>query len=694
MTRTDALALAMAVVAGCERSAVPAPRPAEIVPAIGFATADAIVDIRGDDFHVDAVHSADEGGSSVDASYRAWLGDKVLPKVMWIDTRTLRALVPAGLPLGTYDLTVEGPYGRGTLPGAYEVIEGTLGSLAITLSSPLQVAVGEELKVIVQATNTGTWLVQGVRPEVTLSDAGAVDPVAVSTAAQNIAVGETRTFTFRYRAIKAGAVTLQASVAGIDPRNGAPITARTSRQVALSAPLTVQVIAENPFMDDSTFAFVVEHRGQIYVGPNRHGDGIIRMQPDGSQAQSLALSFLHDTIGNQSSNTSVPLETPYTSIGYTGCRTDSLSVCGPDTEDGRGLLASVSFMGESWLVLGGARSSSSLKYVYMTRSTTSPLEFSYVDLSAPLGGATHGFSAALAASAGDRLYLGFPDSGGSRPYGIVLLRAPSSTSSGLDPLASDVLNLGLHEVYDKKVITGAGEAFATTNISIIDTIAEMGGRIYFFNDVGCAVSVTPTPPLSKDDFDNCSPSSVLGLAYKQSESIEPTKESDLEPRDRAWPAAVAWNGRLYAIRNTYTGPQLWSCDPGPDTVCDRTDWRLVAADGTLRTRFGKADPSVAATLLLATPTHLYVGFDDAATGVHLFRTGFPVPTVPSDFSGKDGCVAGNAGCEGIGGDGFGFGAALSRIFDAKAIALGDGSFEVVLATGNGTDPVRIVRIAP
>jgi hypothetical protein len=127
-------------------------------------------------------------------------------------------------------------------------------------------------------------------------------------------------------------------------------------------------------------------------------------------------------------------------------------------------------------------------------------------------------------------------------------------------------------------------------------------------------------------------------------------------------------------------------------VCDRTDWRLVAADGN-RTLFGNPG-ATAATLLLATPTHLYVGFDDAATGVHLFRTGFPAPTAPSDFSGKDGCLAGNAGCEGIGGDGFGVGAALSRIFDAKAIALGDGSFEVVLATGNGTDPVRVVRIAP
>jgi hypothetical protein len=682
MTRTDALALAMAFLAGCDTSAVrDAPRPGAITPAIGFATADAIVEIRGDDFHVEGVQSADEGGSSVDASYRAWLGATELRDVTWIDTGTLRALVPQGLPLGPYDLTVEGPYGRGTLPSAYQVIEGTLGSLGISLSSPLQVAVGEELQVNIQAINTGTWPVQGVVPDVAISVAGVVDPITVSTAAQNIEVGQARTFTFRYRAIKMGAITLNASVAGIDPRNGVPITASTSTQVALSAPLKVQVIADDPFADRSPFAFVVEHGGQVYVGPNHTGVGIIRMQPDGSQAQSLALSFPRDTIGNQSLNSSAP---PYTSIGYTGCPTNTSSGCGPDNEDGRGFLASVSFMGESWLVLGGARSGGDLDYVYMTRSTTSPLAFSYVDLSLALGGNTRGFSAAL--GVGDRLYLGFPDNGGERPYGVVLLAAPPWP--GLDASSgSDVKNFDLHGAYDDTYAKTGEATFAP--ISMVDTIAEMNGRIYIFNDLGCLVSKSSTPN-SKGDFDACSPP-VLGLAYTQSESIDPTKQYDL-----AWPAAVAWNGRLYAIRNTSTGPQLWSCDPagGADpAVCDRTDWRLVAADGNLRTRFGKAGTS-AATLLLATPTHLYVGFDDAAFGAHLFRTGFPVPTVPSDFSGKDGCVAGTNGCEGIGGDGFGFGLALSRIFDAKAVALGDGSFEVVLTTGNGTDPVRVVRIAP
>lgn len=693
MTRSDALALAVAVLAGCDTSFAPgAPRLTSVAPAIGFATADAIVEIAGDDFQVAAVQGADRGGSRVDATYRAWLGAVELVGVTWLDAHALRARVPAGLPVGTYDLTVEGPYGRGTLPGAYQVIAGTLGTLGISVSAPLQVAVGEELQVTIQATNTGTWLVGGVVPDLAVSGAGAVEPVAVAAVAQDLPVAQALTFTLRYRAVQAGAITLEATVAGTDPRTGAPVRASTSRDVALSRPLTVEVVASDPFSDGSPFAFVVGYGGEVYVGPSRWGNGIIRMQPDGSQAESLAFSFPKDTTGNASSNT-VQGAPPYPSIGYTTCFTNTAE-CGPDNEDGRGFLAAVDFAGSTWLVIGGAKSGGNLNYVYMTRSTptTPPLAFSYVDLSTVLGAATRGFSAALAASAGDRLYLGFPDNGGNRPYGIVLFHAPSATSSGLDAvLGPDVANLNLHTAYDEKYVSGTKEAsFAT--ISMVDTIAELGGRVYFFNDIGCLVSSSSTP-LTKDDFLACSP--ALGAAYAQPDSIDPMKQYDLEPHERAWPAATVWNGRLYAIRNTYTGPQLWSCDPagGADpSVCDRTDWRLVASDGNLRTRFGDATAS-AATLLLATPTHLYVGFDDATTGLHVFRTGLPAPAVASDFSGKDGCVAGNGGCEGIGGDGFGLGATLSRIFDAKVIPSGN-AFEVVVAAGNGADPVRIVRIAP
>ena len=72
----------------------------------------------------------------------------------------------------------------------------------------------------------------------------------------------------------------------------------------------------------------------------------------------------------------------------------------------------------------------------------------------------------------------------------------------------------------------------------------------------------------------------------------------------------------------------------------------------------------------------------------------PDPTAASDFTGRDGCLAGTAGCEGIGGDGFGAPAQLVRIFDAKAIPTPDGSTDVYLTTGDGIGPARVVRVMP
>jgi hypothetical protein len=404
------------------------------------------------------------------------------------------------------------------------------------------------------------------------------------------------------------------------------------------------------------------------------------MDPDGGGAESLALSLARDTIGNPSTNTAYP----YASIGFTGCLPNRFaSACGPDNEDGRGFLTSVEFAGDEWLVLGGAKSGGDLDYVYMTRSATAPLELSYVDLSAALGGNTRGFSAAVAA--GGRLYLGFPDSGGERPYGLALLAAPPAP--GLDAIpATHVVNLDLHGAYDA-VYGGLG------NIAMVDAVAELDGRLYLFDDVGC-LAARSLAPATKDDFAACSPAE--GPLYARADSLAPARQYDLEPRDRAWPAAVAWKGRLYALRNTTSGPQLWRCDPaaGADpSACDRLDWTLVAADASFRTTFGRA--GAVASLLLATATDLWIGFDGPPLGggIGLFRTSAEVVSAAADFRGRDGCTAGTGGCEGVGGDGFGAPATFARIFDGKAIDWSGGT-DLVLAAGDGAGPVRIVRVAP
>ena len=454
--------------------------------------------------------------------------------------------------------------------------------------------------------------------------------------------------------------------------------AETSGTILVRPPSSVTAVATDPFADGSGFAFVAGYRGQVYVGPNRNGTGIVRLRPDGTALESLSLSFSRDTAGgNASSNSSHP----YASIGFTGCTPSSfVNACGPDNENGRGFMTSAVFGGDEWLVLGGARSGGELDYVYLTRSATAPLAFSYVDLSAALGSNTRGFSAALVA--GGRLYLGFPDNGGERPYGLALLAPPPATG-GLDAaLGTHVVNFNLHDAYN-----AAYGKF--TSISMVDAFAELGGRLYVFNNSGCLVARS-LAPATKDDFAACSPAE--GPAYALADAVEPLVQYDLEPHQRAWPGAVAWQGRLYALRNTTTGPQLWACDPAAGTdpaACDRADWTLVAADASSRTTFGRAD--AVGSLLVATGTDLWVGLDGPQRGIGLFRTSVPVPVTASDFKGEGGCIAGSPGCAGVGGDGFGTG--LTRILDGKAIDWSGGT-DLVLAAGDGAGPVRIVRVAP
>jgi hypothetical protein len=792
MTRTEAAAvlLAIASIGGCAaHPGTTPPRPTAVVPAAGFSTGGDTLEITGEAFEARPVQSVSERGSDVDASYRAWLGSTELADVVWVNARMLRARVPPGLAVGRYDLIVEGPYGRGALTTAYEVLPGAPAALRASMALPLAAGVGEGFDVAVTVANVGDAGVSAVRPQLATSGRGRVSLLAAA-GAQDVPAGETRTFVTRYRATSAGDVAFVASVAGTDGRTGTGVSASasgnivvegraqldamlsipagpmalgdlpvtlalsnvgdvaavsvavtapalalgsTAAAVLVSAPaveatlasgvaaaftwtyraiasgtLQLQVtvswtdgsgvartattlsnvstvreqadlLAVDPFADGSAFAFVAGYRGQVYVGPNRTGTRLVRMQLDGSSPESLALSFAQDRTGNASTNTA----TPYASIGFTGCTPNSASnACGPDDEDGRGLLTSIAFAGDEWLLLGGARSGGELDYVYLSRASTSPLGFSYVDVGSLLGGSTRGFTAANAV--GGRLYLGFADNGGSRPYGLALLTAPSGP--GLDAVqGTDALELGLHAAYD-----AAYHAF--TAISMIDAIAELNGHVYFFGGSGCLGSSTAAPGASADFFP-CSP--TTGLDYDLATSLVPTRQYDLAPRDRAWPQVATWNGRLFALRNTSSGPQLWCCDPGvrgDPLLCDPSDWYLVAADGTFRTRLASAT-ATAASLLVATPTHLFVGFDDPVAGIHVFRTAAARPTAASDFTGRDGCAAGTDGCEGMGGDGLG--AMLSQIFDAKAIVTPGGRTDLYLTAGDGAGgPVHVVRIAP
>jgi hypothetical protein len=290
----------------------------------------------------------------------------------------------------------------------------------------------------------------------------------------------------------------------------------------------------------------------------------------------------------------------------------------------------------------------------------------------------------------DRLYLGFQDRSGMSPLLEALTAMPSLPGS---TPTSTLLDMGATNM------PGVGGGLRLDSMAVFG--APPNDALYLTNASGFTRSTSPTPGqcqvllvlLLCPDWTNATPSAA---AYTNKASLASTMTSDLEPADRAVPAMASFGGRLFAARNTTTGPQLWSCDPartGDPTQCDPGDWSLVAPNtsGDVRlTQFNDAS-NAAVTLLAATPQHLFVGFNNATRGIVVYRASTAAATAAADFSGRQGCAATSTACPGLGGDGLGKG--LTRIYDGKALKFAGADF-LYLAAGTGTSPVRVYRAAP
>jgi hypothetical protein len=485
-------------------------------------------------------------------------------------------------------------------------------------------------------------------------------------------------------------------IAAIDPRTGlftptaegkGTVRARSSHGIfddsaATSVWPPVTRLFSDPFADGTGFAHVTAFAGQVYLGPSADGAGAVRFDPDGSAPESVELRFPADLVGNKHRNTSSP---PYISLGRAGCGQDT-PACGPDNEDGRGRFGAVTMGGEEWLIAGGARAGGDLDYVYLSPAAVAPLTFRFADLAVAMGAATKGFSALH--GFGDRLYLGFPDTGGSRPYFLVLFSTPPYP--GLDAvLGTDVVNL------DADLMPG----LKTGGVALIDAVTDFGGLLYLGNAGAWMRSTSSAPrPYGSHpgDWVAITPSAP---AFAAKTSFLTTQTAELTPADRAVPQMASFGGRLYAGRNTTEGPQLWSCEPGRTGVagaCDGGDWQLVAANrsgDTLLTQFDNPG-NTAISLVAATSQFLYVGFDNAGDGVVLFRTDRADAAAAVDFEGFAGCSAADhpGACAGLGQNGLGL-STNTRVLDGAVLRFG-AEEALYLTTGDGAGPFSVYRMAP
>jgi cysteine-rich repeat protein len=115
---------ALAWLTGCALGVevdAPTPELSAFAPAVGFTEASHPAELRGERLSPRIFQALKTpGGLGVDAEFQAFLGDTPLDDVAWVDLQTITATVPAGLPVGTYDVRVVTPEGQeALLEGAY-----------------------------------------------------------------------------------------------------------------------------------------------------------------------------------------------------------------------------------------------------------------------------------------------------------------------------------------------------------------------------------------------------------------------------------------------------------------------------------------------------------------------------------------------------------------------------------------------
>ncbi len=545
-----------------------------------------------------------------------------------------------------------------------------------TLTIPSVLPPATPFSATMRVTNIGEANANVVAPS-TLTATNAVFVSGPSPASATLAADAGVTFTWTFSAAATGAAQLQGSAAGIDANDGRPVS--TGPLSSNTSPIGEAFsLAVDPFGDATAFSYLFAHGGRIFLGPRKTGFGAVSMNPDGSAPATHSFAFARDPgVGAAHANGSAA---PYPSIGAPGCAANT-PACGPDNENGRGLFFSGLINGVEWMGVAGA-STGKIDYVYLSTDTDPTLDFRFVDLSNGLGGATRGLSAAHVFR--NRLYLGFPDTGGSRPYLQALLVTPPAP--GLNTVASPQIAAGAN-VLDLQggVMAGIGGNY------IIDAINDFNDRLYVANTGGIIRSTTNLPQGAGFAPADWVPTTPSAAAYLPKGSVVTPKTSGILPSDRAFPALVAFQGRFYAARNTTVGPQLWGCTPGADFQCQPAEWSLVAAnsagDGQLSQFNDAANTSIG--LLAATATALFIGFNNN-TGVQIFKTTALTPTA-ADFTGRAGCVASTTGCQGLNGDGLGAPLINRQIFDARALTFGANDW-LYLVTGDGTAGVQIWRI--
>jgi hypothetical protein len=228
----------LACALACARTSPPPPppSPASVDPPGSYFGQPTLVSLRGTGFTLGAVQQLGGGGQiALDQTFRAFLGTAQLRNVQWVDSSTLLATVPGSVPPGPYGLSVQGPYGSGTVDGVFRVVNAVPASLGASATAPAGAHVGVEFTVSQTVANPGGMTALRVAAG-TPQKSGPPATVQAPAAVTDIPAGGSAIFTWRVVASATGTLQLTLPVAGIDEVDHRSLSAQSTLAVAIVSP--------------------------------------------------------------------------------------------------------------------------------------------------------------------------------------------------------------------------------------------------------------------------------------------------------------------------------------------------------------------------------------------------------------------------------------------------------------------------
>ena len=214
-------------------------------PPAGYAGRETPVLLRGDGFTPSVAQQLGSGSRiEVDAGFRAFLGAAELRDVRWVDMHTISATVPDALAPGWYGLSLEGPYGRGSIDGVFQVDGAQPASLGATASAPARVLVGDDVTLTVTVSNSGgkSAFAVGAGPAIFSGPPATLQPPPETA---DIQAGASHVFTWHAQASAPGVLDLTLPFAGTDEVDHSTVSAEANASVRVVTPAHLTIVSLN-----------------------------------------------------------------------------------------------------------------------------------------------------------------------------------------------------------------------------------------------------------------------------------------------------------------------------------------------------------------------------------------------------------------------------------------------------------------